>query len=300
MKLVIFQSLLLVRLGPRKGPQQPTASSVMKQPKIGVNESYPQLVASFNHNLVGSRARWGSDELYSTLNKDRGKWKDQRTENQNPPEKELAAPVLHPHPMILSVEQRLPLPKAIHGGVPHGSSQFSPQLRNETVALETIGLVLILLNSLINFYPLFIPNQQTEQWLDGLTIHVRPVTTRNILPRMCYSSQQCRAETSLSSPHKIQTKIPGCGRHFLGVTLTSWPLHDLTRLALSTLSLKGKNASELRETAVSLAIHCFFSASVNCAGTSSNIACHFTRSSSCENNKSQLSPKARVSDDGIP
>lgn len=48
----------------------------MKQPKIGVNEGYPQLIASFDHNLVGSRAGWGGDELYSALNKDRDKWKD--------------------------------------------------------------------------------------------------------------------------------------------------------------------------------------------------------------------------------
>jgi len=48
----------------------------MKQPKIGVNERYPQLIACFDHNLVGSRARRGSDELYSALNKDRDKRKD--------------------------------------------------------------------------------------------------------------------------------------------------------------------------------------------------------------------------------
>lgn len=56
-------------------------------------------------------------------------------ENQNPPEKELAAPVLHPHPTILSVEQTkasIAQSKAIHKGAPHASSQFSPQLRNKS------------------------------------------------------------------------------------------------------------------------------------------------------------------------
>lgn len=54
----------------------------------------------------------------------------------------------------------------------------------------------------------------------------------------------------------------------------------LTRLALSTLSRKGKNASELSETPSSFAIQAFFSASVKRAGASSNRAFHLTRSSS--------------------
>lgn len=58
------------------GPQQPTVSSVVEQPKVGVDKSYSQLIASFNHNLVGSRARWGNDELNSTLNKGRDKQRD--------------------------------------------------------------------------------------------------------------------------------------------------------------------------------------------------------------------------------
>jgi len=48
----------------------------MEQPKVGVDKSYSQLIASFNHNLVGSRARWGNDELNSTLNKGRDKQRD--------------------------------------------------------------------------------------------------------------------------------------------------------------------------------------------------------------------------------
>lgn len=60
----------------KRGPQQPTVSSVVEQPKVGVDKSYSQLIASFNHNLVGSRARWGNDELNSTLNKGRDKERD--------------------------------------------------------------------------------------------------------------------------------------------------------------------------------------------------------------------------------
>lgn len=59
-------------------------------------------------------------------------------------------------------------------------------------------------------------------------------------------------------------------------------ISTLTLLALSTLSLKGKKASELIETSLSLSTHSFFSASVSSSGTSSNNAFHFTKSSSYE------------------
>lgn len=63
-----------------------------------------------------------------------------------------------------------------------------------------------------------------------------------------------------------------------------WLLHNdqththtnstLTLLALSTLSRKGKKASELTETSLSLPTHSLFSASVNNSGTCSNSAFH--------------------------
>ena len=56
----------------------------------------------------------------------------------------------------------------------------------------------------------------------------------------------------------------------------------LTLLALSTLSRKGKKASELMETSLSLSIHSFFSVSVNNSGTSSNSAFHLIKSSPCK------------------
>lgn len=158
---------------------------------------------------------------------------------------------------------------------------------------------MIFSNSLINFNPLFTPNQQTEQWLDNYylceTSNHGKHPSQDALFWPAVQSRDIPQQSAQNSKEK-----PRLSRRFLGATLTSWPCHDLTRLALSTLSLKGKNASELRETAVSLAIHCFFSASVNCTGTSSNIACHFTRSSSCKNKESQLSPKAWAPGSPLP
>lgn len=51
-------------------------------------------------------------------------------------------------------------------------------------------------------------NELSNGWI--ITIRVRPVTTRNILPRMRSFSQQYREETFLSSPHKIKMKSLGC------------------------------------------------------------------------------------------
>lgn len=45
--------------------------SVMEESQTGVNQSDPQLIASFNHNLVSSRARWSCDVLNTTLHADR-------------------------------------------------------------------------------------------------------------------------------------------------------------------------------------------------------------------------------------
>lgn len=49
----------------------PPVNLVMEEPKIGVNQGYSQLIARLDHNLVGSGAGWGGDELYPALNKER-------------------------------------------------------------------------------------------------------------------------------------------------------------------------------------------------------------------------------------
>lgn len=73
----------------------------------------------------------------------------------------------------------------------------------------------------------------------------------------------------------------------------------LTLLALSTLSRKGKKASELMETSLSLSIHSFFSVSVNNSGTSSNSAFHLIKSSPCkwgQGGKTSITPFSVLSD----
>lgn len=42
----------------------PLVNLVMEEPKVGVNQGYSQLIARLDHNLVGSGAGWGGDELY--------------------------------------------------------------------------------------------------------------------------------------------------------------------------------------------------------------------------------------------
>lgn len=53
----------------------------------------------------------------------------------------------------------------------------------------------------------------------------------------------------------------------------------VTLLALSTLSLKGKKASELKQTPVKVEIHCFLSSGVSSSGGCSNRAFHCSSSS---------------------
>lgn len=88
-----------------------------------------------------------------------------------------------------------------------------------------------------------------------------------------------------------------------------WLLHNdqththtnstLTLLALSTLSRKGKKASELTETSLSLPTHSLFSASVNNSGTCSNSAFHLIKSSPYEwgqRGKTGFTPSSVLSD----
>lgn len=45
---------------------------MVEEPEVGVDEGDPQLVAGLDHDIVGSRARRGGNELHSTLHTQEG------------------------------------------------------------------------------------------------------------------------------------------------------------------------------------------------------------------------------------
>lgn len=161
-----------------------------------MDEGDPQLVAGLDHDVVGSRARRGGNELHSTLHTGRG----QRIRGWKPK-----------IPLSRSWQSQffihIPLNKGFQSQrCSLREQKFSLLLRNnpKIVPLEPTGLGLIFLNGLINvvLYSSQI-NKMSNDWI--ITVHARAVTTRNILPRICYPS----AGILLSSAHRMKRTM-GC------------------------------------------------------------------------------------------
>lgn len=80
------------------GEAVPREGSVVEEAEVGVDEGDPQLVAGLDHDVVSSRARRGSDELHPTLHRQGRVQGSEDGQPESPSLKELAVPLLHPHP----------------------------------------------------------------------------------------------------------------------------------------------------------------------------------------------------------